>query len=175
MTTGVHRAETASEREDALAVRYEVFVEEQGVPEELEADGKDDEAVHFVGYAEGDCDEHDRNELDRDGPDNGDPDRDDPSPVSAGRLRPLGDGVAKVERIAVLEPHRGEGWGRKVMTELEATAEERGIEKLIMHAQTPVEGFYRELGCETTSDVFEEAGIEHVEMEKSAGRLRTDS
>ena len=43
-----------------------------------------------------------------------------------------------------------------------------------MHAQTPVEGFYRELGYETTSDVFEEAGIEHVEMEKSVGRLRTD-
>ena len=123
MTTGVRRAETASEREDALAVRHEVFVEEQGVPEELEADGKDDEAVHFVGYAEGDCDEHDRNELDRD-----EPDRDDLSPVSAGRLRPLGDGVAKVERIAVLESHRGEGWGRKVMAELEATAEERGIE-----------------------------------------------
>lgn len=149
MTRGVIRAQAESEREDALAVRYEVFVEEQGVPEELEVDGNDDEAVHFVGYAEWDSDEPR------------------PEAVAASRLRPVGDGVGKVERVAVLESHRGEGWGRRVMDELEATAEERGIEKLVMHAQLPVEEFYRKLGYRTTSDAFGEAGIEHVEMEKS--------
>ena len=165
MTTGVRRAETESEREDALAVRHEVFVEEQGVPEALEVDGKDDEAIHFVGYAERDSDEFDCG-------------GDDPRPVAAGRLRPVEDAkttVAKVERIAVLESYRGEGWGREVMDELEATAEARGIEKLVMHAQLHVEGFYRNLGYETTSEVFEEADIEHVEMEKSLERGRIDS
>lgn len=159
MTTGVRRAQTGSEREDALAVRYEVFVEEQGVPEDVEADGEDDEALHFVGYAEADPDFESNSDSD--------PDSDDLRPVAAGRLRPVGDGVGKVERVAVLESYRGEGWGQEMMAEIEATAEARGIETLVMHAQLPVEGFYRMLGYETTSEVFEEAGIEHVEMQKS--------
>lgn len=153
MTGDVRRAETDAEREDALEVRHGVFVEEQGVSPELEADGKDDEAIHFVGYAECESSGDDSDATDR-------------RPVAAGRLRTTGDGVGKVERIAVLAERRGEGWGREIMAELEATAEERGISKLVMHAQTPVEGFYHALDYETTSEVFEEVGIPHVEMEK---------
>jgi len=52
------------------------------------------------------------------------------------------------------------------MSALETTAAQRGIDRLVMHAQTHVEEFYRRLDYETTSDVFEEAGIDHVEMEK---------
>ncbi|UPV73993.1 GNAT family N-acetyltransferase [Halorussus limi] len=154
MTVGVRRAETEAERTDALAVRSEVFVEEQGVPEDLELDGKDDEAIHVVGYAEGESSD-------------GRADGETPRPVGAGRLREVGDGVGKVERVAVLKPHRGEGVGRVIMDELEAAAAEQGLSKLVMHAQSPVEGFYRDLGYETTSDEFEEAGIPHVEMAKS--------
>lgn len=164
MTVAVRRAETEAEREDAFEVRYAVFVEEQGVPEDVEVDGKDDEAIHFVGYATAestsDSDESNDSDSDRES------DSDSRQPVAAGRLREAGDGIGKVERIAVLATHRGEGWGRAIMDELEATARERGLSKLVMHAQMPVKGFYGALGYETTSDVFEEAGIEHVEMEK---------
>ena len=154
MTGEVRRAETEAEREDALAVRFEVFVEEQDVPEDLEVDGRDDEAIHFVGYAD---------------PESNDErvDGDDPRPVAAARLREVGDATGKVERVAVVEDRRGDGWGRAIMEELEATAAERDLSTLTMHAQTPVEEFYRSLDYETTSDVFEEAGIPHVEMEKS--------
>jgi predicted GNAT family N-acyltransferase len=144
----VHVAETAAEREDAIAIRKTVFIEEQDVPEHLELDGRDQECLHFVAY---------------DGDD----------PVGAARLRPLEDtgdaGVttAKVERVAVLEGRREEGIGEATMATLESTARRRGFEQLILHAQTHVEGFYSRLGYETTSDVFEEAGIPHVEMEKS--------
>ncbi|WP_435177970.1 GNAT family N-acetyltransferase [Halorussus sp. AFM4] len=154
MTGEVRRAETDVEREDAFAVRFEVFVEEQGVPEDLEVDGKDDEAVHFVGYAADESSDGSGSDAD-------------PRPVAAARLREVGDATGKVERVAVLEERRGDGWGRAIMEELEATAADRGLSTLTMHAQTPVEGFYRSLGYETTSDVFEEAGIPHVEMEKS--------
>jgi predicted GNAT family N-acyltransferase len=167
MTVEVRRAETDAERADALAVRRAVFVEEQGVPEPLEVDGRDDESVHFVVYAESetesegrDADPSERDDADNPGPD-------DRRPIGAGRLREVGDGVGKVERIAVLKPRRGEGVGRAIMRTLEATAVDEGLSKLVMHAQTPVEGFYRDLGYETTSDEFEEAGIAHVEMAKS--------
>ena len=157
MTVEVRRAETDAERADALEVRRAVFIDEQGVPEDLEVDGRDDESIHFVAYTDGEPSEGDSERHDTD----------DSRPIGAGRLREVGERVGKVERIAVLQSYRGEGVGRKIMRTLEATAAERGLSKLVMHAQTPVEGFYRDLGYETTSDEFEEAGIPHVEMAKS--------
>ncbi|ELZ94291.1 acetyltransferase [Haloferax mucosum ATCC BAA-1512] len=135
---------TDDEREDAFAVRKAVFVREQGVDEELEWDEYDDadsSAVHFVGYRDGEA-------------------------VGAARLREYEPDVGKVERVAVLESVRSEGWGRRLMAALESEANERGFDRLVLHGQTSAEGFYHELGYETTSDVFDEAGIPHVEMEK---------
>ncbi|RDZ56711.1 GNAT family N-acetyltransferase, partial [Haloferax sp. Atlit-12N] len=82
------------------------------------------------------------------------------------RLRESESAVGKVERVAVLESARGEGWGRRLMDALEAKARERGFDRLLLHGQTSAEGFYHELGYETTSDVCDEAGIPHVKMEK---------
>jgi len=141
MSVDVRVAECETDREAALAVRRAVFIDEQGVPEDIEMDGRDDEAVHFVA-------------------------RDDGDPVGAARLREVEPGVGKVERVAVIADRRGEGLGRRLMKRLETAAADRGIDRLVMHAQTHVEAFYERLGYETTSDVFEEAGIDHVEMEK---------
>ncbi|SDQ27095.1 GNAT family N-acetyltransferase [Natronobacterium texcoconense] len=132
-----------TEREDALTVRHEVFVEEQGVDEDLEYDEHDADAVHFVAY---DGDET----------------------IGAARLRELGDGdVGKVERVAVLESRRGEGIGRKVMAAIEECATELGLAKLKLHSQTHAAEFYDRLGYERHGEEFEEAGIPHVEMRKS--------
>ncbi|MFB6073956.1 MAG: GNAT family N-acetyltransferase [Haloarculaceae archaeon] len=138
MTITVRRV---TDLEAALEIRRTVFVEEQGVPASLEVDGKDDEAVHFIATG-------------------------DDEPVGTARLREPDPGVAKAERVAVLPPRRGEGIGRQLMGALEDAARERGCDRVTLHAQTDVEGFYHELGYETTSDVFEEAGIPHVEMER---------
>jgi len=141
MSLDVRVADDAADREDAFAVRREVFIEEQGVPEDIEMDGKDDEAIHFVASAGGD-------------------------PIGAARLREVESGVGKVERVAVVADRREEGIGRAIMEALEKEATDRGIDRLVMHAQTHVEEFYQRLDYETTSDVFQEAGIDHVEMEK---------
>jgi predicted GNAT family N-acyltransferase len=139
--TGVRLADDDTRYRDALAVRHDVFVEEQGVAADLEVDDHEDEATHFVAY-------------------------DDSRPVGAARLRRLAGGRGKVERVAVRPDVRGEGWGRRLMARVEATAAERGIDVLVLHAQRPVEGFYERLGYRTTSDEFEEAGIPHVAMER---------
>ena len=138
----VRRVGTSDELADAMAVRRTVFVEEQGVPEHLEVDGNDDSATHFVAY---------------------DGDR----PVGAARLRTYDGSRAKVERVAVLEPERGAGVGRRLMDVLETTAAEAGFESLVLHAQVPVVGFYERLGYEVTGEEFEDAGIPHREMWKS--------
>ena len=139
--TGVRIAADPGERADALAVREAVFVDEQGVPADLEHDAYDAEAVHFVAYADG-------------------------AAVGAARLRRVGDRTGKVERVAVRADRRGEGWGRRLMRAVEAAAADRGLTELTMHAQSDVVAFYRQLGYEAEGEEFEEAGIPHREMHK---------
>ncbi len=138
----VRVTEADREREDAFSVRHAVFVEEQGVDEELEYDDHDETAVHFVAY-------------------------DGEEPIGAARLREYEDGVGKVERVAVLEPRRGEGVGRALMATLEERAAALGFSTLKLHSQTRAAGFYRTLDYEQHGGEFEEAGIPHVEMRKS--------
>ena len=141
MTVTVRRAETESAVADAFAVRREVFIEEQGVSEDEEMDGRDDEATHFVAYEDG-------------------------RPVGCARVRVPEADVGKVERVAVRETAREQGVGTAVMEAVEAWATDRGLSVLKVNAQTRVETFYGRLGYETTSDVFQEAGIDHVAMRK---------
>jgi predicted GNAT family N-acyltransferase len=139
--TGVRVARAPEEREDALAVRRAVFVEEQGVPEDLERDGHESESIHFVAYEEG-------------------------RPVGAARLRLLDEVTAKVERVAVREDVRGRGWGDRLMDAVESKARRRGVRRLTLHAQLSVVDFYDRLGYEPVGGEFEEAGIPHRKMAK---------
>jgi predicted GNAT family N-acyltransferase len=50
------------------------------------------------------------------------------------------------------------------MDAVESTARDREFGTLVLHAQTPVEGFYAARGYRTVGEEFEEAGIPHVEM-----------
>ncbi|MFC7133936.1 MULTISPECIES: GNAT family N-acetyltransferase [Salinibaculum] len=139
----VRRVDGEATLADAHDVRRTVFIEEQGVSEAEEMDGRDDEATHVVVY-----------ETDTD------------RPVGTARVRYVDDETAKAERVAVRAEHRGEGLGRRLMEHLEAEAREQGCSTVDLHAQTAVEEFYASLGYETVSDEFLEAGIPHVEMEK---------
>ncbi|MFC7116278.1 GNAT family N-acetyltransferase [Natronoarchaeum sp. GCM10025703] len=140
--TEVRVVESMAEREDAYAVRRTVFVDEQGVDEELEYDEHEDHATHFVAY---DGDE----------------------PVGAARLREPEDGLGKVERVAVLESRREQGVGEALMRAVEAEARAGGMTKLKLHSQTRAAGFYRSVGYERRGEEFEEAGIPHVKMYKT--------
>jgi predicted GNAT family N-acyltransferase len=138
----IRRVESEEAIAEALAVRRAVFIDEQGVPENRELDGRDDESIHV---------------LARDGDD----------PVGAARLRADDGDTAKAERVAVLASRRGEGIGRRLMATVEAVAAAEGYETILLHAQVPVVAFYERLGYEVTSEPFEDAGIPHREMRKS--------
>ncbi len=132
----------------AIAVRREVFVEGQGVPEDRELDGRDDEATHVLA-------------------------RDGDAVVGTARLREYHDGegdeprTAKVERVAVRDSRRGEGWGARIMAAVEDHAREQGYDRVYLHAQVPVVAFYEHLGYEAHGEEFEDAGIPHREMTKA--------
>jgi predicted GNAT family N-acyltransferase len=135
----IERGRASSLRADARAVRDAVFVAEQGIDPALEYDGHDAAALHVVGYV-------------------GD------EPVATARLRSPSTDVGKVERVAVRASHRGEGWGRRVMAAVHEAARAAGHDRLRLHAQTRVRGFYESLGYEAVGDVFQEAGTPHVAM-----------
>lgn len=122
-----------------FSIRKAVFVDEQGVDPEDEWDKNEPTATHLLGVV-------------------------DDRPVGTARVRFVDSKTAKIERVAVRKPDRGSGYGSRLMRAIELLAVENGSTQSIVHAQRRVEGFYHTIGYETVSDVFEEAGIPHVEM-----------
>lgn len=125
---------------DSLAIRLEVFVNEQGVPESLEVDADEAKATYLTGYDE---QLHAQATL---------------------RLLPENDGW-HVQRVAVRSAARGQGFGRDIMQAAIDAGRHANRDFLILGAQTHACGFYEKLGFTPTSrPAFEEAGIPHREM-----------
>lgn len=130
---------------DAAAIRTGVFVLEQRIPKELEWDDDDATALHAVAY----------NRLGQ--------------PVATGRLLGARDGVAKIGRMAVHRVLRGSGLGEQVLRTLMDAARGRGDREIVLHAQRSAESFYTRNGFAARGEVFEEAGIPHIEMTQALG------
>lgn len=124
----------------AAPLRTAVFVDEQEIPMELEWDNLDDSALHAVIV----------NKLGQ--------------PVATGRLLQPQPKVAQIGRMAVAKPLRGGHLGRQVMEALIEMAKRRGDQTVILHAQCSAEGFYKRLGFQAHGIVFQDAGIDHIEM-----------
>ena len=120
-----------------FALRHEVFVLGQGVPEELERDELDAVSDHAMALLDG-------------------------AVVGTGRLLPS----ATVGRMAVAASVRGQGVGAGVLWCLEERARERGYAHVELHAQVHAVGFYERYGYVPFTDVYLEAGIEHRSMRK---------
>ena len=124
--------------DDICAIRYEVFVDEQNVPEELEIDGLDGEAKHVLAF------------VDR-------------VPIGTGRI--LSDG--HVGRVAVLKNFRGLGIGKSIMKELIKCAQDLSLEKVWLSSQWHAHSFYLDLGFVCVGEIYKEAGIDHIKMFKT--------
>jgi YbgC/YbaW family acyl-CoA thioester hydrolase len=126
----------------ALALRHQVFVEEQGVPKEIEHDEFDLVAEHVVIF----------NQMNL--------------PVATGRLLPAQGGISRIGRMAVNRVLRGSGLGEMVLQALLDKACSRGDLEVVLHAQTSAQDFYAKCGFKPDGAMFEEAGIEHITMRK---------
>jgi YbgC/YbaW family acyl-CoA thioester hydrolase len=124
----------------ASPLRYEVFVNEQEIDPELEWDAADETAVHAVVI----------NKLGQ--------------AVATGRLLQPQSRVAQIGRMAVNKALRGGSLGRLVVSTLIEKARLRGDREVLLHAQCSAEGFYRRLGFTAHGDIFQDAGIDHIEM-----------
>ena len=123
-------------KEDASIIRFEVFVEEQNVPAELEMDHMDAVCLHAVAYdAAG-------------------------TPIGTGRLLPDG----HIGRMAVRKRGRGTGVGGALLQRLMAQAKARGDRQVVLSSQTHAAPFYQRHGFTLEGDEFFEAGIAHINM-----------
>ncbi len=139
----VHLGSWRDFRNLASPLRTEVFVHEQKVPAELEWDHEDDTALHAVALNRmGLC-------------------------LATGRLLQHAPGVARIGRMAVQKQMRGSDLGQRVLQALMNAAKDRGDTQVVLHAQCSAEGFYRRAGFVPQGAVFEEAGIAHIEMQRS--------
>jgi len=131
--------------EAARQVRTQVFIQEQGIPESEEWDDMDALCTHVVAYnSQGE-------------------------PIATARLLPSQSGTAKIGRMAVLLAWRGQGIGALMLQRLLQTAQQRGDQEAVLHAQSQAQGFYELQGFETKGGVFDEVGIPHIVMSRPLG------
>jgi predicted GNAT family N-acyltransferase len=124
----------------ALALRYEVFCVEQGVPRHEELDGRDHEALHLVAVQDGDL-------------------------LGTCRLLFVGPTV-QFSRLAVRQDERRRGIAAALLRLADEETRAGGARRLVLHAQTYARPLYDAAGYEPRGRVFMEAGIEHIAMEK---------
>jgi predicted GNAT family N-acyltransferase len=126
-------------RQDATAIRHEVFVVEQHVPAELEMDEHDRGCVHVVAY-----DEQGR-------------------ALGTGRLLPN----AHIGRMAVRSDCRSAGVGSKLLAALVEEARRRHYMEVVLSAQLHAQDFYARHGFVPEGTTYMDAGIEHVTMRRA--------
>jgi predicted GNAT family N-acyltransferase len=119
-------------------VRNAVFVQEFGIPADLEFDEVDPQCQHALALT------------------------DDGQPIGAGRLTPQG----RIGRLAVLPAFRHKSVGTALLRALEQAARMQGHTQLFLHAQLENATFYARHGYVQQGAPFQECGLWHCQMEK---------
>ncbi|MDH7479388.1 MAG: GNAT family N-acetyltransferase [Syntrophomonadaceae bacterium] len=134
----------AASPEELLSVqeiREEVFVQEQGIPLELENDGQDENSEHLMVVY-------------------------DQRPVGTGRLIAKSAEEANLSRVAVLAPFCGLGLGKMVIRELENLAWRSGIKRVFLFPHFYLEDFYAGLGYRKAPDTRQVGPHRLIKMTK---------
>src|SRR5699024_1742714 len=130
------------DKKHVLDIRRSVFVNEQKVPinEEVDAYDESETVIQLLVKYEN-------------------------TPVAACRIRLVED-YAKIERIAVLKDFRGKNFGADMVVAMEEVILTHNCNHAGLNAQVYAEAFYKKLGYTKISDVFMDAGIPHITMDK---------
>jgi predicted GNAT family N-acyltransferase len=131
----IHPVTSEQDWEAAKAIRFEVFVDEQQVPADIELDEFDAGAHHWLALEDG-------------------------VPVATARAVAK-DGGWKIGRVAVRQPWRGQGVGLAMMGAIVDAARAAGVPHAFLESQTHAIGFYERLGFVAEGPEFMDAGIPH--------------
>lgn len=128
------------------AIRTRVFIEEQGVPPELEWDAEDADAIHFLVKTSEDV------------------------ALATARLVYLTPGRVKAGRFAVLPEYRRQGVASGLLRYLIGFARSQGVEEIELSAQLEVASLYEGEGFQREGEPYDEAGIPHIRMVLKLGQ-----
>jgi len=123
-------------------IREQVFIQEQGVPVELEWDDMDENALHVLAEATS---------------------NDEILAIGTARII-IKKEQAYIGRMAILPEWREQGIGTKILQLCIDECLHRGVKNIILNAQVYVLPFYQKAGFKISSDEFLDAGIPHKRM-----------
>ena len=119
-------------------IREKVFIQEQKVTPQLEWDGMDEKAIHFLVF-------------------------NDKAAIGCARAIVIKDHM-QLGRIAVLKEYRGQGIGSALIEKAMTIAKLNQLSAIYISAQCHAIDFYKKFGFEVTSDIYLDAEIPHRDM-----------
>ncbi len=127
--------------DQALAIRREVFINEQGVDEDEELDSNDEQSTHYLLRFQDNI-------------------------AGTARVRYVDNNKAKIERVAILAQYRGKKLGQRLMQFiLEDIKHTSTVHSVHIGSQKHAIPFYKTLGFIEYSIEYMEAGIPHLDMQ----------
>jgi predicted GNAT family N-acyltransferase len=135
----VRRVTSPDDFDACLRLRHDVFTVEQGIDADLDNDGLDGDAIHYLA-----------NDSQN-------------APVGTARAVPKGK-VAKIGRVAVLKNCRNRGIGCSIMQFAMADLIRSGFVEFVLGSQISAAPFYERLGFAREGYEFLDAGIPHIAM-----------
>jgi len=119
-------------------IREKVFIQEQKVTPQLEWDGMDEKAIHFLVF-------------------------NDNAAIGCARAIVIKDHM-QLGRMAVLKEYRGQGIGSALLEKAMTIAKLNQLSAIYISAQCHAIDFYKKFGFEVTSDIYLDAEIPHRDM-----------
>ena len=141
--------ETNEDLEKALNVRRTVFINEMGVPESIELDEFDtlnSQSKHILVLYNGQV-------------------------VGTARCNLISDTELKIQRFCFLPEYRKSGFGKLLLEFIEKEFSQIGYNYFFLEAKFSVHEFYKKCGYKKVSDIFIEANVPHIKMEKEITRI----
>jgi predicted GNAT family N-acyltransferase len=119
-------------------IREKVFIQEQKVTPQLEWDGMDEKAIHFLVF-------------------------NDNAAIGCARAIVIKDHM-QLGRMAVLKEYRGQGIGSALLEKAMTIAKLNQLSAIYISAQCHAIDFYKKFGFEVKSDIYLDAEIPHRDM-----------
>lgn len=136
----IKRVETINEFIDAIRLRVNVFVIEQGCELGWDPDEADKISKHFIALSDGKV-------------------------VSTARYREITKGEIKIERMATEKEYRGQNIGKDLIRFMLKDIERLKPVRVWVRSQVQSEPFYQKCGFVAVSEPHEYWGVLHVDMD----------